>query len=101
MAYQSSNNTKNSGTGSLYSDICSFAFEISRERNAIASRAQAEAARKRQQHRQELLEAREYAAAQALNSLKDSGPKARFPDSSTLFRGLTNTTDCSSLHLGL
>ena len=77
MAYQSSNNTKNTGIDSLYSEICSFAAEISRERTAIAGRAQAEATRKRQQHRQELLEAHEYAAAQTLKSLKGSGPKVR------------------------
>jgi hypothetical protein len=77
MAYQASNNTKNSGIGSMYSDICSFAADISRERAAIVARAQAEAARKRQQHRQELQEAREYAAAQALQSLKEAGNKAR------------------------
>jgi hypothetical protein len=77
MAYQASNNTRNSGVDSLYSEICTFAADISRERNAIASRAQAEAARKRQQHRQELQEARDYAAAQTLKSFKDAGSKVR------------------------
>lgn len=74
-AYQPSNNTRNTGIDSLYSEICTFAAEISRERNAIISRSQAEAARKRQQHRQELMEAREFAAAQTLKSFKEPGSK--------------------------
>ena len=70
MAYQSSNNARNVGIGSLYSAICVFASEITRQRNAIISRAQAEAARRRQLHRQELEAAREHAAAEALVDLK-------------------------------
>jgi len=81
MAYQASNNPRNSGSSSLYSEICSFAADISRERNAIVSRAQAEAARQRLSHRHELQDARDYAAAQTLKSLKESGPKV------TVFHG--------------
>lgn len=77
MAYQASNNPRNSGFGSLYSDICVFAADITRERSVIAQRHQAESARKRQLHRQELLEAREHAAAVTLSSFKRSGDKVR------------------------
>jgi|ERR1700761_381990 len=77
MAYQATNNTRNTGFGSLYSDICQFAADISRERNSAMLRGQANTARQRQSHRQELHDAREYAAAQTLNSLKRSGNKVR------------------------
>ena len=77
MAYQATNNPRNSGFGSLYSDICVFAADITRERHAIAARKQADLARKRQAHRLELQDAREHAAAQALSSLKRSGNKVR------------------------
>jgi len=79
MAYQASNNARNSGSNTPYSEICVFAADISRERNAIVSRAQAEAARKRLQHRQELQDARDYAAAQTLKSFKESGSKVDYP----------------------
>jgi hypothetical protein len=52
-----------------------FAADITRERTAIALRLQAEAARKRLRHRQEREEAREYAAAETLSSLKHSSDK--------------------------
>jgi hypothetical protein len=77
MAYQATNTPRNSGHGSLYSDICLFAADITRERTAAALRKQAEAARNRQSHRQELQDAREFAAAQALSTLKRSGNKVR------------------------
>jgi hypothetical protein len=77
MAYQATNNPRNSSFGSLYSDICVFAADITRERTAIARRLQADAARRRQLHRQELQDAREYAAAEALSSLKRAGGKVR------------------------
>lgn len=78
MAYQASNNTRNSGSSSPYSEICIFAADISRERNAIVGRAQADAARQRLQHRQEMQDARDYAAAQTLKSFKESGSKVQF-----------------------
>lgn len=77
MAFQATNNPRNSSFGSLYSDICVFAADITRERTAAALRLQGDAARKRQSHRQELQEAREYAAAETLSSLKRSGDKVR------------------------
>lgn len=77
MAYQATNNPRNTGFGSLYSDICQFAADISRERSSAALRGQAQIARQRQSHRQELTDAREFAAAQTLSSLKRSGNKVR------------------------
>jgi hypothetical protein len=77
MAYQATNSTRNTGPGSLYSDICLFAADITRERTSIATRNQAAVVRKRLLARQEREEAREYAAAHSLASLKRSGNKVR------------------------
>jgi hypothetical protein len=76
-AYQATNTLRNSDFGSLYSDVCVFAADITRERSVLAQRHQAELAHKRQLHRQELKEAREYAAAETLASFKRAGDKVR------------------------
>lgn len=69
IAYQAINTKlEPNPPGSYFNDVCTFASDIVRERNKHADRIRAERARRQQEHRQELQDARE--AAETLKALQ-------------------------------